>query len=404
MKNILRNRRRTSLNVISLALGIFMMVFGLSWGQGYHSYVYTAMRNFEAGDAQILNRNYLEEERRLPLDLAVSDTRRVVKSLTDTNIVKTASPRIDFSVKVSNRMESTRLLGRGVSQAEGEVTVIRNQITEGRFFTDTDRGVLLGEDLARRMKLNIGDTLYLTAIDRHGTENFMSLKLTGIFKFGFPPIDRQVIFVDIESARSLLDMRASSTRIVVRFTEGTSITEGLEILNEKLANTELTAYSWERFAQETVSAVQSDMGSFYVFILILYMMIIIGMYNSMSMTVRERTGEIGTMRAIGARRSDIIVLLLFESIAISCIAIIAGYLLAAPFMYYLTNIGIDISSSLPDSVPVPFGERFYADIEPLQFLLAFAIGIASGITGTLIPAVRASRLSITDSLGAKKHG
>ena len=404
IKNVIRNRRRTILNVIALALGIFMMVFGLGWGQGYHSYIFTAMRNFEAGDSQLLNEKYLAEKRRLPLDLSVVNTSSVISQLMNTGIVKEVSPRIDFSVRVSNRRENTRLLGRGISPAEGDVTVIRKQVVEGKFFGASDRGVLLGEDLAKRMDLRIGDTLYLTAVDKYGAENFMSLPLTGIFKFGFPPIDKQVIFVDLESACSLLGMGDAATSIVIRFKDGVSLSSGPDILNAAFSGTGLKAYSWKRFAEATVSAVRSDMGSFYVFIVILYVMIIIGIYNSMSMTVRERIGEIGTLRAIGARRSNILRLLIIESCAISTIAIVVGYILAIPVIYYLSKVGIDIAASMPDNIPVPFGERFYADFEPVQFFIAVGIGILSGVGGTIIPAMRASRLSVADSLTAKKHG
>ncbi len=176
------------------------------------------------------------------------------------------------------------------------------------------------------------------------------------------------------------------------------------MLKQDLDNTNLEVYSWQRFAEATVSAVQGDMASFFVSILIMYALIIIGIYNSMSMAVRERIGEIGTMRAIGAKRKDVVVLLLFESLAISVLAIIAGYILALPVMIYLGNVGIDIAASMPKDIPVPFGERFYADFQPVQFLIATAIGIISGVGGTVLPAIRASRLSVADALTAKKHG
>ena len=392
------------MNVIALSIGVFLMAFGLAWGQGYLSYIYTAMRNFEAGDAQVLNYQYLSEERRFPLDLSIDDRETADAIIRSTGIVSETSPRIDFTLKLSNRKESTMMLGRGVSPAEGKVTVIENQIVKGSFFADEDRGILLGEDLAERMGLDIGDTLYITAVNRWGHENFISLRLLGIFKFGFPPIDKKVVFLDIKSAAELLDIQGKASKIVVRFKDGVSLDEGLRILNESLKTTNMKAYTWKRFAEGTVSAVQADMGSFFVFIVILYILIIIGIYNSMSMSVRERVGEIGTMRAIGAKRTDIITLLLLESFAISLLSIIIGYILAVPVMLYLSNVGIDIASSMPDDIPVPFGERFYAVFKPVQFFIASLIGIGSGVGGTFIPAVRASRLSVADSLTAKKHG
>ena len=71
LRNVFRNRRRSVLNIIALSLATCLMVLGLGWVEGYHSYVYRAMQNFESGEVQLIPEGYLQEERRLPLDLSL---------------------------------------------------------------------------------------------------------------------------------------------------------------------------------------------------------------------------------------------------------------------------------------------------------------------------------------------
>ena len=71
VRNIRRNRRRTILNVIALAVGLGIALIAFGWINGYQVYIYGTLQDIETGHVQILNREYLDEAVRLPLDLNV---------------------------------------------------------------------------------------------------------------------------------------------------------------------------------------------------------------------------------------------------------------------------------------------------------------------------------------------
>ncbi|MBU0935769.1 MAG: ABC transporter permease, partial [Spirochaetes bacterium] len=73
LRNIFRNRRRSVLNLIALTTGFVVLLLGLGWVQGYHSYVYGSMIDLETGHAHYLAKGYLEEQRRLPVDIGISN-------------------------------------------------------------------------------------------------------------------------------------------------------------------------------------------------------------------------------------------------------------------------------------------------------------------------------------------
>jgi putative ABC transport system permease protein len=104
-------------------------------------------------------------------------------------------------------------------------------------------------------------------------------------------------------------------------------------------------------------------------IVIMYLLIVLGILNSMSMSVHERTREIGTLRAIGIRRKSLVRLFMLEALWLALPAILAALILSVPGVYYLQFVGVDLAGALPPDLPVPFGERFRADFQAWHFML-----------------------------------
>jgi len=195
-------------------------------------------------------------------------------------------------------------------------------------------------------------------------------------------------------------MKSEVTRLVLRLNPGTSPEEGTALLRRQELEGEV--YSWKRFARATVSAVETDSRSFYMMLVILYLLIVLGMLNSMSMSVHERTREIGSLRSLGMKQREVIILLLAESCWISVISAAIAIIFSLPMVWYLGSVGLDITSQIPESIPVPFGEQFYADFRIRHFAISIAAATLTAMLGTIRPARKASRLVVADALRGGK--
>jgi len=149
-----------------------------------------------------------------------------------------------------------------------------------------------------------------------------------------------------------------------------------------------------------VSAVEADTAGFAMILGVLFLLVIIGILNSMSMAVHERRREIGTLRAIGMKRRQLTRLLLAEGVSIAAIGALAGAVVAGIASIYLGGIGFDLSVLAGTGLPIPFGDRFTADFRVWDYLLGAAVGIVTAVAGSTIPSRRASRLSIAEALGS----
>ena len=128
--------------------------------------------------------------------------------------------------------------------------------------------------------------------------------------------------------------------------------------------------------------------------LVLAMLIVLGISNTMTMSVLERTSEIGTAMALGASRRDVLAQFVVEGVVLGLLGAAAGTLVGVALAALLSWIGI------PLPPPPGLDTRIIAEIRvgPGLALSAFLTAAVSTVLASLYPAFRASRLVIVDAL------
>jgi len=409
IRNVVRNRRRSALNVVAIGLGVALMFVCLGWVQGYSTYIYKAVIDMQTGAAQILRGGYQDQSARFPLDLTVKDYAALRRNLESRPGITGASGRIDFPLQLTAAAGSVRLLGQGIdAEAESHVTSIARKIAAGSYLGGSP-GLLVGKSLAAKLGVGPGSTVIVSATDVYGVENRMELPIVGLVSFGYSAMDDEMAWMDLASAQALLGLGDEVTRIVAA---GPNAGKVLQAARALVALTDtrgvpgapdvggLRAYDWKEFAKATVSGVRTDSDSFYVVAAILFGLIIVGILNSMSMSVEERHREIAALRAIGFRKRDARRLILLEGAAIAVLGTLVGFVVAAPLAYWLGVVGVDIAAYIPKDFPIPFGEVYHADYRFWHVILSIALGLGASLAGALAPASRAARLPIAETIGA----
>jgi putative ABC transport system permease protein len=123
-------------------------------------------------------------------------------------------------------------------------------------------------------------------------------------------------------------------------------------------------------------------------------MVLLGVANSMNMTLHERTGEFGIMRALGRTRRDVFLLAIVEAAVLGTIGALAGVIAGAGLAGLISAIGIPMA-------PPPNSESgFLARIQvvPVVLAAAFALGLLAAVCGALVPARHVTRVPLADAL------
>jgi len=127
---------------------------------------------------------------------------------------------------------------------------------------------------------------------------------------------------------------------------------------------------------------------------IILAMVVLSVGNTVNMSVFERVGEFGTMRALGNRNRHIARLILTESALLGTVGSAAGVLLGVALAMVISAIGIP----MPPPPNANVGYTALIRVVPEVLVTAFFIGVAATILAAILPAVRVSRIALADAL------
>jgi putative ABC transport system permease protein len=259
--------------------------------------------------------------------------------------------------------------------------------------SEDSHGVIVGQGLAANLGVKPGDTVVLLATTPSGSINAVEGTVRGLFATVTKAYDDSAIRVPIVMARQLLRISGlHSYVLLLDKTENTDVV--VKALRKRFHGQALEVIPWYRMADFYNKTAELFSRQVNVVRLIIAVIIVLSISNSMMMSVLERTSEIGTLTALGTRRSGILSLFLTEGVLLGILGGCLGLLLGYGAAQLISVIGI------PMPPPPGMASGYTAEIMvtwPLA-LQAFALAVSTTLVASLFPAWKASRMNIVDSL------
>lgn len=397
-KNILRNKRRTFLTSLAMILGISsLLIFG--------SFISEQMKGFRqsvireglghiqlASDADYFSRGKFDSE-----EFAIKKWSEIENTLSGTTEIKSIIKSAGFTAMAAGSEKTITLLvkaypAENIRFASNQDERVEEQISpsflvEGNNFSEGTNPIIIGDMAAKILSVKTGSTITLMSVKKNGTLNAEDFTVSGIYKGG--ESGKIYAYIPYKSAENLLGISAPTCYTLFLHDEYAT-EQTAAALAQKLP--ELSIKKWNELA-DFYTQVNGMYNSFLAVIsLILTIVTVFVIMNTMSMCVFERMRELGTMRAVGTKRSKIFAMLLSEGFFLgifgSAGGICAGYLLI-----FLINL----AGGIPFSYD---GFTYHIKLYPeLKDAAESALPvILVSIAGTLPAAVKASKLSIAETL------
>jgi putative ABC transport system permease protein len=315
--------------------------------------------------------------------------------IASTHGVKFVAPRLMLTGLISHGETTVAFMGTGIDPAREKELSKALRITEGRDLADATKEVVLGHGLARNLDVHPGDTVALLVTTRGGGINAIEAEVAGVFVSTNQAYDDAALHLPIGLAQSLLRVNGAHIWLVL-LDETERTDEYLEKFRVRFpmpANKlEFTPwYQQADFYNKTVALFSQQMN---VLRLIIGAIIVLSISNMLVMNVLERTGEIGTLMAIGLKRNKILRLFAIEGILLG---------LAGASMGAVTGYGLaELISAIGIPMPPPPGmeEGYTGEIRVTLSVLgnAFVVAFTTTALAGIYPAWKASRLQIVDAL------
>lgn len=390
-KNMWRNRNRTTITMAAVFFAVILSVLTTSLQEGVFDNLIKNVVSFYSGYIQVHKEGYWDEQ---ILDNTFEGSNQLESKILQQNNVTAVAPRLESFALASSDSLTKGCMVIGIDpEKENSITDLRNKVIKGEYLTENDKGVLLAEGLARRLKLNLSDTLILIGQGYHGAMAVGKYYIKGILKFGSPDLNDQSLYLSLPVAQELYTAENMLTSYVIGL-------ENPDILDPTAASIRSTlgenyeAMTWEEMMPDVIQHIKTDKGSMVIIQGVLYMLIGFGIIGTLLMMMVERKYEMGMLVAIGMKKAILMQLLMIESILTIFSGCILGILASIPIVLYLYRYPIRFKGEMAD-VYEEFGFEaiFPTSTDPKIFLTQGLIVLILGLVLSLYPIVKITRLN-----------
>jgi len=397
-RNVFRNRRRTLMTLLMVGGG----VAGLLLAGGYFAFMTSGLRESTIrnglGHIQIFTAEHFKRDEVRVLDTGIDNWRQVAATVSNAGHVRGVAPRIEFYGMVSNGQKSSVYMGSAVDpDAERSLGFTPNLVSGHDLSADSggDVQALVGAGLARSMNVKVGDGLTLLAVTSDGALNGIDVDVAGIVQTGVAEMDARYLRIPLVAAQRLLQSDRVTNLVV-----GLDATANTDRVYDQLTprlnglTQPMEMKKWIDLATYYKQVRNLFNGIFLFMGAIVFFMVLMSSINTLLMSMFERTREIGSMLAMGTPHIWIVGLFMTEAAILGLFGAAAG-IVAGNLMGALLNA---LNVRLPPPPGYTVGILFHVQHVPGIMIGASVLVLVSLVLASILPAVRASRLHITEAL------
>ena len=378
-KRMLFNKKGSLLGaVLAVTIGILVIHVNFVIFQGLFDAIVRDISNYRNGDVLVTDEaDYINKS-----DLSI------VSWFERIPYVQGATPRLSSSAEMNmtkngKLIEETRVPIVGVDPFRDiRASTVHETVSEGSYVFSRN-SIVLGSNVAKDLGgAEVGDSVKVLVVDRFGEDQIRRFTVSGIAKSpGGQGFDYTTV-VHIDTLRDMMNRPGDTGSFMVKLNDPSKALELKEFFLQSFPNDDFLAETIEESAEQQLAGFRSGIA----------MINIIGYFGMMSsafaivtiqmMLVNGKTKEIGVMRAIGAKRKDILIIFIFQGMIIGAIGAGVGTATGLGYTFYAKETKMSWNNSLALEVSFDWGKIIQTA------LTSFALAIIA----SLYPSYRATKL------------
>ena len=314
-RNIFRHTTRSVITLCAITVGCTSLIFV----GGFFADVLEKMResyiHAHTGHLQIFRQGFLSRGRSAPFDYLIEHPNELMPLIEGVKGVATVTQRLELAGLLSTGETTIACLGQGIEPRHERTVSLADAVrTRKGMFSgavleagqgladDGSFEVLLGKGLAEGIGARPGDSLILVTQTAHGAMNALDVVVRGQFYTSFKAFDDYALRLPLPLAQRLLQTEEVQSLVVLleRTEETGRVASAVKRLIEE-RHLELEVQTWEELNDFYVKTKVLFGRMFFILKLVIALVVLLSISNTMTMAVLERTTEIGTIMAMGAK-------------------------------------------------------------------------------------------------------
>jgi ABC-type lipoprotein release transport system permease subunit len=393
-RNIWRHPARSGVLIAAIVAGLWAGIMVSSLTNGWVQQRFDNLIQEELTHVQIHHPEFLVE-REAAMYLPHAD--ELMSFLEKDERVRGFTPRTLSDAVIQSPLTASGVQIRGIDiRSEPRTTTFHENLTRGDYLDAGARNpILLGEKLAERLNVGVGNRVVLSFQDLENNITSGSFNIIGLFRTASTPYDERNVFVRAEDLNALLTDRAIWHEIAIMLHDESLSSELAADLNARFDG--IAAETWYELSPELRYI--TDMGgslTFYIMVVIM-LALAFGILNTMLMAIFERMRELGMLMAVGMSRLRVFLMIMMESVILTLTGAAAGLVLAHFTVNHFGRNGLDMTAIGGDSM-AEFG--YDAVVFPIagtgDYVTTILLVVFTAIIAAVYPAIKALRLNPVD--------
>lgn len=368
---------RTLLVIIMIAVSMSMMLSLQGLYDGMTLSMIDKSKRSDSGEISMYNKDYRVSK---ALKDNIPNATSIKKELQNNPEVTAVALRLKAEGLSSTARKSAFSTVIGINlEAEQKFGKFSEFLKRGELRLDK-RGVLVGSELAKKLKVKIGSKIIYTTQDVSGDISGMSLRVRGIIQTTNISLDASAIYVDRTKLQKFLGVSENeATQIAIRTKSKTLQLQ----LKKSYPNLEVKSFLELYPMMKQMQDIMLIFNSITFFIVM--MVVFIGIMGVMYVSILDRIREFGIMRSIGMSYSLIRNQIFLEALFVGVVGYVFGAILGYGALLYLQVYGLDLSEFADGLESFGYSSTLYATIKLHYFTSTFIAIVGASLLSTLPP-------------------
>lgn len=395
-----KNSRFTAIisksSIIGISLGIAAVVVVMSIMNGFHSEMRDKILSM-VSHVIITEKNY-----------TLNNWQQLKKVVDNNGLVISSAPYVEGQAMFSHNGNVHGVQLKGIiPEFEKEVTSLEENIIEGKLSNIGKKPyqISVGIDLAKKMNLSIGDKITLV-IPRANTTligiipRLKRFEVSSIFDFGMSQYDKNLVYIDIEEAKKLYDMKQNITGLRLKLHDLFKSPKMSKIIKDKI-NENYIVIDWTMMNKNFFNALKMEKTMLMLLMLLIVLVATFNIISSLFMVVSEKKSDIAILKTIGMRPNDIMYIFIFQGVFLGFVGIVLGLTLGIIISLNLDHIVKFIESILGHSIldsDIYLISDVPAKIQILDLIYVSLISFLFSLFATIYPSINASKTMPAEQL------
>lgn len=344
-RNIWRNKRRTAITAASIFFAVFFSVIMGAINRGMFDKMIDDSVSSYTGYVQVTHKGYWDERF---LENTFELSPELEAKLNENPEVENVVPRLESYALASAGTITKSALVIGVdAEKEAILTGLDKRIVAGAYLDDKEDAVLLGEGLAEKLHLGVGDTIVLISQGYRGVNAAGKYPVKGIVSFGAPDMSAKIIYMPLKTAQWFYGATGLATTAVLEVKDKYAAAQAVQNLRSSLDTTEAyDVLGWQDMMPEIMEMKSMKESSNVLVVFLLYFIVSFGIFGVILMMTKERQREFGVLLSIGMKRKQLAIITWIETMFLGLLGAIIGIAVSYALMYHFYLNPIPLTGDL----------------------------------------------------------